>query len=132
MKFAATTSGFLSFTPIHGFDQTQYQHLLHVTYWDMMVIFISSAITCTLRHINFYSDVVVHVYSSYFLDYPQVPVYPLDFSSCSSTSEVLLSCIYPYSVYMSPSSEVGISCNPQTIGIYYPTVSKLAIKFFCM
>ena len=65
----------------------------------------------------FYLD--AGVFPSYFLDYPQLPVYPLDFSRCSSRNGTLLSCINPNTLDLSPSSEVGISCmhKHQTIGI---------------
>ena len=54
-------------------------------------------------------------YEVYFLDMPQLPLYPFDLSRCSASSETLLSCRSLTSLSYN-GNEVGISCTSKTIG----------------
>ena len=54
-------------------------------------------------------------YRLYFLDKPQLPLYPAEFR-CIVSSETILSCARPYSIRFS-GNEVGISCTSRTIGM---------------
>ena len=70
------------------------------------------------------------MYKDYRLESTQqpLPVYPQDFS-CSSTSETLLSCIIPTSIYVAPTTIVGISCTPPPIALRKFFIHKTCCKY---
>ena len=57
---------------------------------------------------------------------PQLPVYPQDFR-CYTITTTLLSCVLTYSTILSPTSEVGINCAPQTMRKFLNVSLKLEV-----